>query len=183
MHGRLLTVVCALSCIAGAGPSAQAPAAAPGEYDVKAAYLYNFGKFVQWPPGERRTAESFDICVVGRDPFGAALDRAVTGATIGRRPVQARRVATASATHGCHVLFVGAPDERQAADLLAAVGQADVLTVGDTPRFLDQGGMIRFVADGSRVRFEVNLASARAAGLTLSSDLLRVATRVRQAGR
>ena len=181
MHRRLVTVVCALSCMAGARPRAQAPA--PSEYDVKAAYLYNFGRFVQWPDGERRTAESFDICVVGRDPFGAALDRVVTGATIGKRPVQARRLATADATEGCHVLFVGAPDERQAADLLAEVGRADVLTVGDTPRFLDHGGMIRFVVDGSRVRFEVNLESARAAGLTLSSDLLRVATAVRQAGR
>ncbi len=181
MHRTLLTVVCALGCMAGAAPRAQTPAAS--EYDVKAAYLYNFGKFVQWPPGERRSAESFDICVVGRDPFGAALDRAVTGATIAKRPVQARRLATAAATEGCHVLFVGAPDERRAADLLAEVGRADVLTVGDTPRFLEQGGMIRFYVDGARVRFEVNLASARAVGLNLSSDLLRVATTVRQAGR
>lgn len=181
MSGRLLAAICTLGCLAGSGVRAQTPAAS--EYDVKAAYLYNFGKFVQWPPGERRDAESFDICVVGRDPFGAALDRAVAGATVDKRPVHARRLARAAAAKGCHVLFVGALDARQEADLLAAVADSDVLTVGDTSRFLDQGGMIRFVVDGSRVRFEVNLAPARAVGLTLSSDLLRVATAVRQADR
>jgi len=167
--------------MAGAGAGAQSPVLT--EYDVKAAYLYNFGKFVQWPSDRRRAAGSFDLCVVGRDPFGPALDRVVTGATIGGRPVQARRLAAPAEAARCHVVFVGAPDERQAAALLAAVGQSDVLTVGDSPRFLDLGGMIRFVVDGARVRFEVNLTRARAAGLTLSSDLLRVATAVRQDGR
>ena len=176
---RLLAVTCSVCCIAGVGAFAQAPVAT--EYDVKAAYLYNFGKFVQWPPGERRTA-AFEVCVLGRDPFGEALDRVVSGAAIGGRPVVARRLDSAEDSAGCHVLFVSAPDEREAGAMLAQLADTDVLTVGDTPRFLDQGGMIRFIADSGRVRFEVNLARARAAGLMLSSDLLRVATAVRQDG-
>ncbi len=179
MSSRLLAAICGFCCIAGAGARAQAPV--PTEYDVKAAYLYNFGKYVQWPPGDRRTA-AFEVCVLGRDPFGPALDRVVSGAAIGGRPVVARRLESAADSPGCHILFVGAPDEREAGSLLATLEPTDVLTVGETPHFLDQGGMIQFIADGARVRFEVDLARARAAGLTLSSDLLRVATAVRQGG-
>jgi hypothetical protein len=176
MMRRLVVAVVMACCAGGARPAAQRPSAT--EYEVKAAYLLSFGKYVQWPAGPRRSAPGFELCVIGADPFGAALDRVVTGSAIGGRGAHARRINAAADAGGCHVLFVGGPDSGRTPALLAALMPADVLTVGDSPQFLARGGMIRFVTQGGRVRFEVNLSNAQAAGLVLSSDLLRVASAV-----
>jgi hypothetical protein len=150
------------------------------EYEVKAAYLYNFSKFVQWPVTRRRSAGTFDVCILGADPFGAAIDRVATGAVVGVRVVRVRRLTTLDEAASCHILFVSQSGERPTPEVLAALGRSDVLTVSDMPQFLNDGGIIQFVLQGSRVRFEVNLPRAQAAGLTLSSELLRVATVVRR---
>lgn len=178
MTRRLLVAAAVLWCVTAARPAAQRPTAS--EYDVKAAYLFSFGRFVQWPPGPQRTASTFDICVIGADPFGPALDHVVEDAQLGGRRVQARRITAPDAAGGCHVLFVADTDAARIDLVLKALAMADVLTVGDSPGFLDHGGMIRFVTQGSRVRFEVNLTATQASGLTLSSDLLRVASVVRR---
>jgi hypothetical protein len=179
MTGRVVLAICGFCWLIGVTPGqAQGPAAS--EYDVKAAYLYNFGKFVSWPASPRRSRTSFDVCVMGRDPFGPALDRVVSGAAVGGRAVQARRLDSPADAANCHILFVGESDARLIGQVVDAVGGQDVLTVSDDPQFLNLGGMIQFVLKGSRVRFEVNLARAQAVGLTLSSDLLRVATAVRR---
>jgi hypothetical protein len=151
----------------------------PTEFDVKAAYLYNFAKFVQWPAdAARRDARTFTVCVIGEDPFGAVLDRVVAGGSISGRTVVTRRVASAQDARACHILFLGGMDERRAIETLDLLGRADVLTVSDLPAFTQRGGMIQFVVQGARVRFEVNLDRARDAGLMLSSELLRVALAV-----
>jgi hypothetical protein len=151
----------------------------PTEYDVKAAYLYNFAKFVQWPSDPaRRDARTFDVCVIGGDPFGPVLDRVVAGGAINGRMVVARRVASAQEARSCHILFLGGMDDRQAIETLDMLRRADVLTVSDLPEFTRRGGMIQFVVQGARVRFEVNLDRARDTGLMLSSELLRVALAV-----
>jgi hypothetical protein len=153
----------------------------PTEFDVKAAYLYNFAKFVQWPPdAARREARTFLVCVIGDDPFGPVLDRVVAGGLIDGRTVVARRIATAQDARACHILFLGGMDEQRAVETLDTIGRADVLTVSDLPEFTRRGGMIQFVVQGARVRFEVNLNRARDAGLMLSSELLRVALAVRR---
>jgi hypothetical protein len=171
-------VVAAVVCGAAVQPvTAQRPTAT--EYEVKAAYILSFGKFVQWPAGARRSAPTFELCVIGPDPFGSALDRVVAGSTVGGRGVQARRISDAADAGGCHVLFVGS-ESRQVPELLASLLPDDVLTVGDGADFLERGGMIRFVTRDGRVRFEVNLTKAQAAGLVLSSDLLRVASNVQR---
>ena len=153
----------------------------PTEFDVKAAYLYNFAKFVQWPAdAARRDARMFHVCVIGEDPFGPVLDRVVAGGSINGRTVVARRIADAHDARFCHILFLGGMDERLAVETLDTLGRADVLTVSDLPAFARRGGMIQFVVQGARVRFEVNLDRARDAGLMLSSELLRVALTVRR---
>jgi hypothetical protein len=160
--------------------AAQSPSK-PTEFDVKAAYLYNFAKFVQWPTDAgRREARTFNVCVLGEDPFGAVLDRVVAGGSINGRTVVARRLASTQDVRTCHILFLGGMDERRAVETLDALGRADVLTVSDLPEFTRRGGMIQFVVQGARVRFEVNLDRARDAGLMLSSELLRVALAVRR---
>jgi hypothetical protein len=180
MNRRLACVVACVACLFNATgyPRAQVPAAP--EYEVKAAYLYNFGKFVEWPASQRRTAKTFDICVLGMDPFGSALDRVVSGAVMAGKPVQARRLMTAADAPACHIVFIGTTDEREVSAVLGLLDGADVLTVSDSPQFVGRGGMIQFVRQGARVRFEVNLARAQDAGLVLSSELLRVATAVRK---
>ncbi len=153
----------------------------PSEYQVKAVYLFNFGRFVSWPPEDPASASGpFAICVMGKDPFGPLLDATLEGETIGGRNVVARRVVQMEDTAGCRVLFISESEESRLKDILAVLDKSSILTVSDMAHFADRGGMIQFVLQGDRVRFEVNLASAAGAKLTLSSDLLKVAVTVRK---
>jgi hypothetical protein len=167
-------VVIALALVAGL--RAQPPAT---EYQVKAAYLLNFGKFVTWPANPPSTTPDFPICVFGEDPFGSLLDATVRGEKIDGKPVVAQRIKAGENAAGCKVLFVGRSEEAHRKRLLAGLKKSGVLTVSDIPGFLDHGGMIQFVTTGSRVRFEVNLNAAQEGGIALSSELLKVATAVR----
>jgi hypothetical protein len=151
----------------------------PTEYQVKAAYLFNFGRFVTWPAAAEG---EFHICVLGRDPFGNVLDNTVRGEKIEGHDLVVRRIAAVSDATGCRILFISASEDRRMAAHLAGLRDAPILTVSDSPRFSQREGMIEFVKEGERVRFEVNLIAAERAKLTLSSDLLKVATHVRRAG-
>ena len=149
------------------------------EYEVKAAYLLNFGRFVRWP-GARAVAsgQTFPVCVMGEDPFGAILDATVRDEKIENLAVIASRVSTPQEASGCKILFLSRSEQGQARKTMAALKNAGVLTVSDMPDFLERGGIIQFVIRGNKVRFEVNLDNAQEAGLTLSSDLLKVADAV-----
>jgi hypothetical protein len=154
----------------------------PTEYQLKAQYLTDFGRFVKkWGnrslPGPE---QSFDLCILGQDPFGPALDAAARGEAIAGAPLVVRRIARPLDAAGCRILFIGASDSPQLSAALAALGNSPVLTVADMPDFVHQGGMIEFVLDGNRVKFEINLGAAQRAGLSLSSDLLKVARVVRR---
>jgi YfiR/HmsC-like len=154
----------------------------PTEYEVQAAYLSNFGRFVEWPVrAGANERDPFYICVLGQDPFGPLLDAALKGETIGGAPMAARRVAGVSDTANCRIVYVNPSKDTPLKSVLATLGNANVLTVSDAAGFTDQGGMIQFVLDGNRVRFEINLAAAQRAGLNLSSQLLKVAVAVRRA--
>lgn len=152
----------------------------PSEYAVKAAYLYNFGKFVEWPPNAPAGhAADFAICVLGHDPFGPVLDTTISGERIDGKSVVARRIAKVSEAAGCRVLFISSSENKQLKEILASVGKQGVLTVSDMPQFVDQGGIVQFILAAERVRFEINLAAAQQAGLNLSSELLKVAAEVK----
>jgi YfiR/HmsC-like len=151
----------------------------PSEYDVKAAYLFNFGKFMRLSgEGAGAHRSTFDICILGRDPIGHVLDDITAKEAIDNRPVRVERIADAYAARECDVVFIS-PDEGDGmrADL-AALGKADVLTVSDAPEFLKSGGMIQFVTQQDHVRFAVNLDAVDRTHLVLSSELLRVAMSV-----
>ncbi len=159
--------------------SAQAQTAKPTEYQVKAAYLANFVHFIEWPAKAGAAAdEPFQICVLGPDPFGPALDAALAGETVNHHPLVPRRVVNPREAVSCRVLFISADSDVKKA--LAALDKSSVLTVSDLPQFLKRGGMIQFVLEANKVRFEVGLAAAKSAGLTLSSELLKVAAAVRR---
>ncbi len=157
--------------------TAQAQTAAT-EYEVKAAYLLNFGKFVKWPSSEPVT-ESFAICILGEDPFGKVLDATIRDEKVDGKPIVARRIAHGQDVSGCKVLFLGRSEEKQLSKLLPGLQKAGILTVSDIPGFLDHNGMIQFTFVGNRIRFEVNLDSVQESGLTLSSELLKVASFVK----
>jgi hypothetical protein len=160
-------------CLLLLGRVPRARAAERPEHEIKAAYLYNFGKYVRWP---RRVRErEFVIAVLGADPFGAALDRVVQGNRIDNRPVAIRRVANAAELGACEVLFISASEEPRLEGVLAALPKAPILTVSDMPRFVERGGMIGLVMANRRVQFEVNALQAERAGLALGSQLMRLA--------
>jgi hypothetical protein len=149
------------------------------EYQVKAAYLCSFGNFIRWSAPVNST-DTYPICVLGRDPFGSLLDDAVAGGSIDGRRMVARRIAQPKDAPGCRVVFVSASEEPQLVPTLAALSVWRVLTVSDMPDFTKRGGMVQFIADADRVRFEVNLTSADESGITMSAELLKVAVVVRR---
>lgn len=177
-HARFRRALALLAALAGGALPAAAQGARPQEYEVKAAYLYSFGKFVAWPAAGTAAGSPFLMCVLGHDPFGRTLDVTVANAVVWDRPVEVRRVVDAEQARGCQIVFVSTSEEAILDGTLATLGREAVLTVGESPRFAERGGMIEFIVQASRVRFAVNASAAETAGLTLSSELLRVATTV-----
>ena len=147
------------------------------EYQVKAAYLYNFVKFIEWP--ETARTGPLTICTAGGNPFGAALDDIVRGESIDGRPIAARTIEASQP--GCDVVFV--PRGVVAAEYLRAARAAPVLTVGESPDFIAQGGIVNFVLDAGMIRFEIDRDAAGRAGLQISSRLLRLAREPERRGR
>ena len=152
----------------------------PTDYEVKAAYLYNFGKFVEWPAKTKASDDFFSICVLGQDPFGPTFDTTIAGESINGKSVLVKRVTRPQDAVSCRILFISSSEETRLKEILAALDKTSILTVSDMPQFTRRGGMIQFVVQANRVRFEVNLTSAQRTGLTLSSQLLKVAISVKR---
>jgi hypothetical protein len=151
---------------------------------VQAAYLYNFGKFVKWPAvAPANQSGSFTICVLDQDPFGATLQSTLAGESIGGKPVTVKRLPSAQDAAACHILFISSAQGRELKGILAALDESAVLTVSDMPDFSKRGGMIQFVLDGDRLRFQINLEGAERSHLVFPSELLKVATAVRKPAR
>ncbi|HTV01824.1 MAG TPA: YfiR family protein [Luteitalea sp.] len=165
--------------------SARASAAtALDEYAVKAAFIYQFIQFVEWPSEVfADPAANIVVGIVGDDPFDEHLRRTTEG-----RTAQGRRIVVRTVRHGdqlrqCHLLFVSASEEARIPDLLRTLGTANVFTVGDTPGFAQAGGTLNFVMEAARVKFEVNIVAAERARIRISSKLLHVARIVRPGAR
>lgn len=161
-----------------------AQASKPSASQVQAAYLYNFGKFIKWPADVAANQSStFNICVLDQDPFGDTLRSALTGEAVGGKPVAVKRLPRAQDAAGCHILFINAAQAKGWGGILAALDDSSVLTVSDMPDFSNRGGMIQFVLDGDRIRFEINLERAEKSHLVLASELLKVAASVKKPSR
>ena len=148
------------------------------EHDIKAAFLYKFTNFVEWPEGTWQGADPFRLCVLAEAPMAAAVERTLQGEAVNGHPMQAVTPASTQEARRCRILFVGRSEMPRAAPMLAAVQDLPVLTVGDAPGFLAAGGAIGFVREDDRVRFDINLETARRAGLNISARLLQVARHV-----
>jgi hypothetical protein len=170
----------ALCCVAAVGLSADAQNRPIEESDVKAAYLYNFAKFVEWPPEAFPSPSSPIVIVLLADSqFASAVEQAVAGKTAQGRPLEVRRVQQLSEEAlQCHILFVSWSERGSIGDLLVLAKAAAVLTVSETEGFAQRGGTVNFVVSNNNVRFEVNNLKARTVGLKLSAKLLRLAASV-----
>jgi hypothetical protein len=178
---RPLLIAVTAACAFLAIPVLHAQNPRPTDYQVKATYLYNFGRFIEWP---RKVAAaqggSFTVCVLGQDPFGPSLDATLGGETIGGKTVVAKRISSADESGDCQILYLSLTDDSRLNKIIADLDKKAVLTVSDMSQFVKRGGMIQFVLEGKKVRFEVNLTATQHAGLTLSSELLKVATAVKR---
>ena len=172
---RPTTAVLAAWLIVGGLAGAVSAQTGELEYEVKAAFLLNFSRYVTWPAD--RLKPPFRICLYGSNPFGRRLRDAVTGESWQNRPMEVREVQTLVEGQSCHLLYI--PDS--AGDVLADhwSGQTmPILTVGEDERFLAQGGMVRLFLENNKVRFSINQTAAETARLQVSSRLLRLAREV-----
>jgi hypothetical protein len=147
-----------------------------GEYEIKAAFLYNFAKFVEWPPTSFSNASApLQICVFGRDPFGDQLRNITKEKTVNGHKLELHQVLDVQTARVCHILFIASSETARLKQIFEGLQGTDALTVGDTKGFVQQGGMIDFVLDQNRVQFEVNRKAAEQGGLKISSKLLSMA--------
>jgi hypothetical protein len=159
---------------------APVPAQVANEYEVKAAFLFNFTRFVDWPPSSR--SAPFCIGVDGADPFNSALEDVVKGRSVGGRVIAIRHFKPGDDATACEVVFISAADPRKAAAFLVQFKGAPILTVGDAPGFCKIGGVIGFSVQGNKVKLDINPDTALRAHLQISSKLLSLASLVRETG-
>ena len=154
------------------------PARAESEYDVKAAYLFKFTKFVEWPAAAFAGPDApFVIGIVGHDPFNGGLDRLIEGNTTGDRRLEVRHLNAndSAGLRECQMIFVSTSEQRRLANILSTVQGRPVLVVGESEGFASAGGMLGFALRESRMGIEINSAAARQARLKISSQLLNLA--------
>jgi hypothetical protein len=171
-----LLAVCALLSAAGWRPMRAADDEAPTESDVKAAMIYNFAQFIEWPESSLKSSSGpFVIGVFGEDPVESVLEDTLKGETFERRAVQVRRLSAPNDARQCDILFVSSSEKKRTAEILESIRGKGTLTIGDTEDFISLGGMIAFTKQGNKIRFQINPDAAARSGLKISSKLLRLA--------
>jgi len=161
-------------------PAGAARADTAREYGVKAAYLFNFAKFVTWPDTSFPAAQDpIRICVLGRDDFGGTLDAVVKGKTVRGRKLEVQKLRGAGdddpLARSCHILFISASEQGREAVIFAAIEDRSIVTVGEVEGFATKGGMFNYVARGTKVKFQLNRSVAEARGVGVSARLIKLA--------
>jgi len=145
------------------------------EYRVKAAFLYNFTKFVEWPANDEKKGKPFRIGILGKDRFGGEME-ALAGKAVNDRFLEIQRfLGWEDRAAQCDILFISSSEEKNLPEILRRLNKAPILTVGDTDGYAARGVMINFFMEANKVRFEINLKPARHVGLKISSRLLKLA--------
>jgi hypothetical protein len=146
------------------------------EYKVKAVFLYNFTRFIDWPPSAFSSPESpFIIGIIGDDPFGSYLEEAVSGEQIENHTIIIKRYHSISEIKDCQVLYINSSNSEYIKEIISLVGKRSILTVSDANNFARWGGMIRLFTDDEKIRIQINSNAAKASQLNISSKLLSVA--------
>jgi YfiR/HmsC-like len=184
---RRLLVLCLGGMLLAAGGAARGDQSTSGslsEYKIKAAYLYYFTTFVDWPSETyARTGETLVIGVLGEDPFGAVLDETLRGKSVNNRRLVARRFASIKEARDSHILFISASERDRLPSILKALEGSAVLTVGDLDQFASRGGQIAFRTEDKKVRFDINVAAVERAHLKISAQLMKLGRIVDGSGR
>jgi len=163
----------------GTPPIEGGQSSAASEYTVKAAFLFHFAQFVEWPAEAFADANSpLTYCTIGEDAFRGALEESVNGKSIGNRRLQVKHVKELEQIAGCQVLFIAAGEKKRHGEELAMASKRPVLTVGETDGFATEGGIIGFSREQNKIRFEINLDAAGKAQLKISAKLLSLAKTV-----
>jgi hypothetical protein len=156
--------------------SSSAQQAQPSEYQIKAAFIFNFAKFVEWPAAAFADEKSpLCIGVFGDNPFGADLERFIRDKTINDHPLTMRECPTLEEAKKCHILFISASEKTRLREIFKTLQGANVLTVSETDGFTEMGGMVNFVSEGNKIRFQIDDGSAKSVGLKISAKLLSLA--------
>jgi hypothetical protein len=151
------------------------------EYRVKAAFLFNLAKFVEWPSQSFKSpADPIAICILGRNPFGDALHQAVAGKVVQGRALSVLQVGEGVQASACNILFVSGSEHKRMRSILSDIKSTGVLTVGEIEGFTEEGGIMNFKIEGGNVRFQINAAEASRQQLQISSKLLSLAEIVRK---
>ena len=157
-----------------AAPLTRAADAPSREFQLKAAYIYNFAQFIEWPERAFAKADSpLVITVLGDSPFGNALDQVTKGKAVRGHEITVRYVQQPNAVGQTHILFVAPPHSQNPAEILR--GLSGVLTIADSDSFMTAGGLIRFFSEDNKLRFEINATAAEKGGLKVSAKLLQLA--------
>lgn len=164
---RVGVLILAIGCSLGALGGSHA-----AEYEIKAEFLVNFAKFTEWP-GE--VPGPLDLCVFGRDPFGASLSRAAERSRPRGQVIRVLRVDEIEELSGCKLAYISSSEAARLPEVLRTLRRASVLSVGEAPEFTRLGGVIRFLVEEEHVRFEVNLEAAKRAGLRIDARMLQIA--------
>lgn len=177
--GILILVAAMTLNLASSADAQTGDASDSSEYLIKAGFIYNFAKFVEWPPTSFPQSDApIVIGILGTDPFGSVLDRIVADKKIGSRGFVVRRYKWSKDLKDlreCQILFVSSSEKAHTDEILEFVKWLPILTIGETPGFAERGGVIRFTVEDNRVRFEVSVDAAHNANLNISSRLLTLA--------
>ncbi|MES2375987.1 MAG: YfiR family protein [Bacteroidota bacterium] len=145
------------------------------EYQVKAAFLYNFTRFVSWPSSAFNSSTApFVIGIVGRDPFGSYLEDVIDQEKVDEHPIVVQRYRDVKDINNCQILYIPAGDDDKIKEVISAVAHQNVLTVSDADKFVNWGGVISFFKEDNKLRVQINIAAAKAAGVEISSKLLKI---------
>ena len=150
----------------------------PTEYQIKAAFIFNFAKFVEWPAAVfPKPSSPLVVGVLGENPFHDALEKTIKNKTVDEHPVIIMQYRAASDATNCHILFISSSEKARLAQTLKQFNGRSVLTISEMPGFTDAGGMINFVLEGTKIRFQINNDAANSVGLKISAKLLGLGVR------
>ena len=172
----MIRLVCACALLLALTPAR----AAPSEYELKAAFIYQIARFIEWPspPGALARAP-LRLCVLGGNPFGLALEN-IRGKPVNERSMEVSLLDMNADTRQCNLLFIAAPAERHLERIVALSRGSGMLTIGDTEGFAQRGAIVNFFLENGKIRFEINLEASRHAELKISSQLLKLARIVQE---
>ena|ERR1700722_2882780 len=179
MRSRKTSIlILGLACLLMLDGNGRTQNSPPSEYQIKAAFIFNFARFVEWPSSAMGDAKSpMIIGVLGENPFHDVLEKTLRGKDIDYHPLVVKEFRSASEATNCHLLFISTSEKARLPQILKGLKGSSVLTVGEMDHFTESGGMINFVIEGTKVRFQINNEAATSAGLKISSKLLALAVR------